>query len=119
MHNRGGPLSTLEDQMPRPPKSAVDPETGTPLRVLVPSWMKMRAERILRDQRTTLVDWIKAQLRALIADHERDKSPQPPPALTALTGRRKDTKTQTPFTAEPGIERACGEAAELSGSQST
>lgn len=66
--------------MPRELKTDFDPDALVPVRALVPGWLKNEVSQRLQAQGKTLTDWIKDEMRQLVA------SPDPRPFASA---RRK------------------------------
>jgi hypothetical protein len=56
--------------MPRTLTTDSPPDEPASIRIQVPGWMKNRASIILLAQGKTLTDWIKDQMRELIARDE-------------------------------------------------
>jgi hypothetical protein len=60
--------------MPRELKTDADPDALVPVKALVPGWLKNRVSEHLQAQGKTLTDWLRDEMRALVA--EADAAPK-------------------------------------------
>jgi hypothetical protein len=58
--------------MPRELKIDNAPEELVAIRAQVPGWLKNRVSEVLRSRGKTLTDWLKDQMRALIAEEKEN-----------------------------------------------
>jgi len=56
--------------MPRELKTDFDPDDLVPVRALVPGWLKNQVSQHLQAEGKTLTDWIRDQMRVLVAESE-------------------------------------------------
>lgn len=62
--------------MPRELKTDADPDALVPVTALVPGWMKNGVSEHLKAQGKTLTDWLRDEMRKLLADAESTHGPQ-------------------------------------------
>lgn len=56
--------------MPRELRTDADPEELVSIRAQIPGWLKNQVSEVLRARGKSLTDWLKDQMRALLAEEK-------------------------------------------------